>query len=51
MFFRQICCFSVLLILSLVNGKLCKQGVTARDLMFCLAIGLVGISVSQYFQL
>ena len=51
MFFRQICCFSVLLVLSMVNGKLFKQGVTARDLMFCLAIGLVGISVSQYFQL
>lgn len=51
MFFRQICCFSVLLILSMVSGKLWKQGVSGRDIIFCLAIGFVGISLSQYFQL
>ena len=50
MFFRQVVCFILLLMLAIGIKKI-KKDLTLRDLKFCMFIGFIGISLSQYFQL
>jgi hypothetical protein len=46
LFFRQICCFFVLFILSLISGKLCSAEMRVRDAVYCIVIGIIGVSLS-----
>ena len=50
MFFRQVVCFILLLMLAIGIKKI-KKDLTLRDLKYCMFIGFTGISLSQYFQL
>lgn len=50
MFFRQLICLFLLFLVAAFANKLIRN-LTLRDIKYCLLIGFIGISLSQYFQL